>query len=141
MPGDIQSPLDQQLMVSWVGSYHRRPIGGKKMADQKGVFFKRQIGRWALGMFEEKIKDLASTDFLHLQEERRRKIECGMNSRKFLQQIGHIVVRLGRMQAYPWHTGRSSHRIGVIGLVHMPQEAHMDILHRYRVPSLSASMS
>ena len=141
MPGDVQSPFHQQLMVSWEGSHHRRPIGRKKMTDQKGLFFEGQIGRWALGMFEKKIEDLAGADFLELQEERRGKIECGANSRKFFQQIGHIVVGLGRMQAYPRHAGRSGHRIGVVGLVHMPQETHMDMLHRCRLPFRSASMS
>ena len=99
------------------------------MTDQKSLFFKGQISRWALCVFQKKIVDLTCTDFLQLQEKGWRKIKGGAKAGKLFQQIGHIIIGLGCMQAHPRHAGRSGHRIGVVGLVHMPQETHVDMLH------------
>ena len=63
MPRYVQSPFHQQLMVSWIRPHHRCPVGGKKMTDQKSLFFERQFGRRTLRVFQKKVEDFTGAGF------------------------------------------------------------------------------
>ncbi len=133
---DLQPSFDEQLMVSRIGTDHGRPIGGEEMPDHKRFFFQREVRRRSLGVFEKQIEDRTGSDLLQLEEQRRGKVEGGVHLRKLLEQIGHIIVGFGRMQAHPGHTGRCGQRVRVIGLVHVPEKTDVDLLHCDRFLSI-----
>ena len=80
-------------------------------------------------MFQEHVGDGAGGQLLQLSEQRRGKVECGGNSGKPIEQEGHVEIGLGGVEAHPRHAGRSRDRVGIVGLMHVPQEAQRDAFH------------
>ena len=125
----VCAALDQQTVIPVVRMDHRVPVGAEEVSQDKDALVAAQVRRLACGVCPEQIRDRPVRLFLELEEERGGQVHRDSHVRLFIQQDAHVEIAFDCVQPHPGQGRGLRQRVGVIGLVQMPEERNGQFLH------------
>ena len=125
----LRLPGVVQLAVARVAVNHAARIGIERVAQQKSaVPIRQRFGRLQRRV-EKGIAGRARGVFGNLHHHRRHQVKGLADARKLLQNAHHAVVVLERVHARPWQLVFARGQVLIKRLVHVPEEAQIDLRH------------